>query len=293
MHMIGVIANVRKPRAGEVIERLVKRAERLGMRVMGDPATARLAPNIVGMEMDELCSRSEALLALGGDGTMLRVVREMGAYDVPVMGVNLGSLGFLTSIAESDLEEALDCLSTGKMRLGRWATAEAVVLSCGCEVGHYRALNDIVVRSGSSRVATLDVSVDGDSVTPYVCDGVIVSTPAGSTGYSLAAAGPILTPGTEAFVISPICPHTLSSRPLVVPDRSEVVIAAGETGGALFLTVDGQVGQSLARGDCVRIRRSERDVRFLHKPGYSYFDVLRRKLGWSGAVRGATPGSAG
>jgi NAD+ kinase len=148
-------------------------------------------------------------------------------------------------------------------------------------------MNDVVVsRGATSRVVTLDVSVDGDAVTSYVCDGLIVATPAGSTGHSLSAAGPILVPATKAFVVSLICPHTLSSRPLVVPDGAEIEIAAADTGGQLLLSVDGQVGQPLLEGDRVTVRRSERDVRLIHLPGYSYFRVLRQKLHWSGSSVG-------
>ncbi|MBT3296483.1 MAG: NAD(+) kinase [Verrucomicrobia bacterium] len=285
MKTLGVIANTSKPRAEDVVGRIAAKARQLDVALVAEATTAALSEAITEVSREDLLEQADAIAALGGDGTMLRAARVLDGRDTPVMGVNIGSLGFLTSIAEDELDHALESLATGDIDLRHWAVADAVVLSQGKEVGYYRALNDVVLRGGSPRVVTLDLAVDGDHVTSYVCDGLIVSTPAGSTGYSLAAAGPILTPSVEAFVISLICPHTLSSRPLVVPDSSEIVVAVGDTGGALFLTADGQVGQSLEQGDCVKIRRSEKDVRVVQIPGHSYFSVLREKLTWRGSTR--------
>jgi NAD+ kinase len=285
MKTLGVIANTSKPRAEDVVERIAAKARELGVALVAESTTAALSGDITEVSREDLLDQADAIAALGGDGTMLRAARVLDGRDTPVMGVNIGSLGFLTSIAEDELDHALESLAAGDIDLRHWAVADAVVLSQGKEAGYYRALNDVVLRGGSPRVVTLELSVDGDHVTSYVCDGLIVSTPAGSTGYSLAAAGPILTPSVEAFVISLICPHTLSSRPLVVPDSSEIVVTVGDTGGALFLTADGQVGQSLEQGDCVKIMRSKQDVRVVQIPGHSYFSVLREKLTWRGSTR--------
>jgi NAD+ kinase len=285
MKTLGVIANTSKPRAEDVVGRIAAKARELGVALVAESTTAALSDDITEVSREALLDQADAIAALGGDGTMLRAARVLDGRDTPVMGVNIGSLGFLTSIAEDELDHALESLAAGDIDLRHWAVADAVVLSQGKEAGYYRALNDVVLRGGSPRVVTLELSVDGDHVTSYVCDGLIVSTPAGSTGYSLAAAGPILTPSVEAFVISLICPHTLSSRPLVVPDSSEIVVTVGDTGGALFLTADGQVGQSLEQGDCVKIKRSEQDVRVVQIPGHSYFSVLREKLTWRGSTR--------
>jgi NAD+ kinase len=285
MKTLGVIANTSKPRAEDVVGRIAAKARELGVALVAESTTAALSDDITEVSREALLDQADAIAALGGDGTMLRAARVLDGRDTPVMGVNIGSLGFLTSIAEDELDHALESLAAGDIDLRHWAVADAVVLSQGKEAGYYRALNDVVLRGGSPRVVTLELSVDGDHVTSYVCDGLIVSTPAGSTGYSLAAAGPILTPSVEAFVISLICPHTLSSRPLVVPDSSEIVVTVGDTGGALFLTADGQVGQSLEQGDCVKIMRSKQDVRVVQIPGHSYFSVLREKLTWRGSTR--------
>jgi NAD+ kinase len=284
MKTLGVVANLEKPLAPEVLRRLGKKARSLGLKLLADAETVRRLPHGRVAEGDGLVEQSDALIALGGDGTMLRAVRVLAGRDRPVLGVNLGSLGFLTSVAAADLERALDCIRANDVILNVASLAEATVMRAGRRIGRHRALNDIVVSRGQSpRVVTLDVSIDNDRGTSCVCDGLIVATPSGSTGHSLSAGGPILSPETRAFVISLICPHTLSSRPLVVPDDSEILITAARCPEGLQLACDGQVGESLSAGDAVKVTRSRRGVRFIHLPGYSYFGVLRHKLHWSGS----------
>jgi len=292
MKKLGVIANCRKERSAIVLSRLAEKAAALGLELFADEATASLVGAGNGVSSQEMFEQVEAVIALGGDGTMLRAVRELDGRERPVMGINIGGLGFLTSVAEEDLDCAIECLAKDDFMLTTMAVAECSVERDGKTVGTYRSMNDVVVsRRPSSRILTLDVSVDGEKVTSYACDGVIVSTPAGSTGHSLSAGGPILTPATPAFVISVICPHTLSSRPLVVPDRSEICILAAQEEGESVLDVDGQVGQPLQPGDCVKVRRSDSGVCFIHLPGHSYFGVLRQKLQWSGSSVRKGPGS--
>lgn len=284
MKRIGIIANCRKERAADMLQRLAEKAKDLGLDLFADEPTVRLLKHGKTVKPDEMFDRVDAVMALGGDGTMLRAVRALDGRDKPVIGVNMGGLGFLTSVAEEELDRALECLAADEYLVSVRAIAQSAVERNGAEIARYRALNDVVVSSGpSSRVVTLDVSIDGDTVTSYVCDGLIVSTPTGSTGHSLSSGGPILSPETPAFVISLICPHTLSSRPLVVPDKSLISITVADSAGDLLLSVDGQVGQSLVQGDCVRVKRSDKNVRFLHLPGHSYFAVLRQKLHWSGS----------
>ena len=274
-----------KERAPEVLKGLAEMAGKLNLDLVADEDTAPLLHRCRALPIDQLCDEVEAVMALGGDGTMLRAVRALDGRDKPVIGVNIGSLGFLTTVAEDELGQALKCLSTGDFNTSIRAIAEARLVRNNVEIAMYRGLNDIVVRSGpSGRVVTLDVALESEKVTSYICDGLIVSTPTGSTGYSLSAGGPIITPDTSAFVISLICPHTLSSRPLVVPDNIQISIKAARSSGDLRLNVDGQVGQPLGEGDCVKIRRSDKGVRLLHLPGYSYFSVLRQKLHWRGSA---------
>jgi NAD+ kinase len=203
------------------------------------------------------------------------------------MGFNIGSLGFMTSVAEDDIDQAMDALATDNFITSRRTVQEIVVVKDGRETGRYRALNDTVVSSGASnRVVTLAVSIDGNPVTSYVCDGLIVSTPTGSTGHNLSAGGPIVTPEARSFVISLICPHTLSSRPLVVQDESEILIQGQDLKeSGLLLSVDGQVSQTLNGSEHIIVRAGKPDVQFIHLPGQHFFKVLSQKLGWKGSSR--------
>ncbi|MDA0577757.1 MAG: NAD(+)/NADH kinase [Verrucomicrobia bacterium] len=285
MKRLGIIANVTKARATDVLRRIATTSKALGLELCADAATAALAPELGGVADRDGFTGIDAMMALGGDGTMLRAFRSLNGNDVPLIGVNIGSLGFLTSVAEGDLERALTCLAHDEIVFSRRSVAACVAEQGKKEVGRYAGLNDVVIGGGSAtRVITLRVSVGGDPVASYLCDGLIISTPTGSTGHNLSAGGPIMVPETRAFVITPICPHTLSSRPLVVPDDSDIeiqVATAPEAG--LNLTVDGQVGHALRANDIVRVHASRTGVRFIHLPGYSYFSVLSQKLGWKGS----------
>jgi NAD+ kinase len=287
MKRLGVIANLGKPEAPAALKRLAKKAAKLGLELLSDEATAKFLGHCKVVARAEIVGKPDAIIAMGGDGTMLRAVRELDGRDKPLIGVNLGSLGFMTSVAEEDIERALESLVAGKYLESIRAMAECVVDRNGKEVGRYRALNDVVVTSGKSvRILSLEMSIDNQHVTSYACDGLIVSTPTGSTGHSMSAGGPIVQPDTQAFVISLICPHSLSSRPLVVPDKSEISVRIEESEGDILLSIDGQEGYSLSQGDCVKVKRSSKSVRFIHLTGYSYFAVLRQKLHWRGSVLG-------
>jgi len=281
---LGVIANCSKPDAPAVLKKLAAKARKLGVDLVADKASICLLQHGKRIHASSHLASVDAVMALGGDGTMLRAVRMLDGRDIPVIGLNLGALGFLTSVVENELDRALKCLVSGKYETSTRAMADAVVERKGRCVLRQRALNEVVISSGpSQRVVVLGLAIDGDRVTSYVCDGLIVSTPTGSTGHSLSAGGPILTPETPAFVISLVCPHTLSSRPLVVPDKSEIVVTIDDVSGKILFSVDGQIAENLHEGDRVRITRSRSSVRFIHLPGHSYFTVLRKKLHWSGS----------
>ena len=283
MRRLGVIANCTKPRAAEVLGRLGAKAEALGLELCAEGETAEVLRSGRRMEPGEMVAHIEALVALGGDGTVLRAVRELNGPDIPVLGVNIGGLGFLTSVAEQDLERALECLAKGDFTTGVRSVGQCRVSAAGQPL-QYRALNDIVLtRGGPARVVTLDLSIDGEHISSVVCDGLIISTPTGSTGHSLSAGGPVVFPGAPVFVVTMICPHTLSTRPLVVPDRSVIVVRVTNSPGGMVLSVDGQVGNPLSAGDEVEVTRSAQSVRFVHLPRYSYPSVLRQKLHWRGS----------
>ncbi len=289
MQKLGLIVNTQKPRAAAVLQRLITSAREVGFALLVANEAHALVPDLQDLADDNLLATADVVMALGGDGTMLAAVHRLVATGKPLpplMGLNIGSLGFMTSVTESDMRAALQSI-----RDDQFLVSERSLLTCEVQRGDgskgvpCQGLNDVVVRNGAtSRVVMLEVSIDDSLVTTYVCDGVIVSTPTGSTGYSLSAGGPIVLPQTAVFVVSVICPHTLSSRPLVVPDRGIVRIKVCGQATGLHVSIDGQNEHQLKVGDMVQIRLADQRVQFLHLPTHDYFGVLRQKLGWSGSA---------
>ncbi len=283
MKTIGVVANCGKAKAAEVLARLKIKADSLGLRLLPDPDTADLLRIPSCGPAREVLRTVDIVMVLGGDGTMLRATRELEGRDIPVIGVNLGSLGFMTSVTEDRLEHAMDCLVAGKYSTSVRAVIDCAVFRGNVELGRYRALNDVVLSSVQSRVVTLRMTVDSEEVGDFVCDGLVISTPTGSTGHSLSAGGPILMPSVRGLVTSLICPHTLSTRPLVIPDDAVISVEVVHRSLGAKLAVDGQIGQDLDVGDRIEARRSRTGVRLIHLPGQSYFALLRQKLHWRGS----------
>jgi len=253
-----------------------------------------------GPSLEQEVDHLDALLTLGGDGTMLRAARIAGGRPFPLLGCNLGHLGFMTAGPIERLDEMFDRLATGNYeteeRLGlevevhRAAAMEHAEQNGSDAYSNgpqetYSALNDAVIhKTGFARLITMRVWVDDDEVGQYSADGIVVSTATGSTAYSLSAGGPILVPSLSAIVATPICPHTLAVRPVVVPADSTITVQVGDNGDGVLLTVDGQVGGQVAFGDRIRISRSPRTVRIVRLPGDDFFRTLRQKLRW-GDVR--------
>ena len=232
--------------------------------------------------MEAFPGRVDAAVVLGGDGTMLSAAHRLHGSNIPLMGLNLGDLGYLTSVEATRIEEALVCLRDNQVTISqRAALASVIEKTDGHQLATLYALNDLVVcRGASGRAVQLELSLDGVFVTTYICDGIIVSTPTGSTAYALSAGGPIVMPGTAALVVAVICPHTLSSRPIVVPDSTLIAIRVAKTSAPLVASVDGQNDITLEQGDRVKIQRSPRNVPVIHLPDYDGYSVLNRKLGW-------------
>jgi len=223
------------------------------------------------------------IILLGGDGTLLAAARMMGDSTVPILPVNLGGLGFLTSVTLEELYSVLEEVLAGNHRISERVLLEAEVLRGGQVIEKQRALNDAVLNKAAlARIIDLELLIDGGYVCSYKADGLIVSTPTGSTAYSLAAGGPIVYPVLDAFVITPICPHSLTNRPLVVPDtmRIEIDFHCGDE--SVFLTIDGQVGIELKEGDRVAIRKAPTKLRVVRPVKKTYFQILRNKLKWGG-----------
>ena len=282
---VGLIGNSDKAACADSVRQAARLIQRAGRKVLCAAGTARLAglKNSACGDAAALAREADLLLVFGGDGTMLHVAREIAGSATPMLGVNIGGLGFLTAVPSDEIASALAHVWRGEFKYESRALIE-VVGRCQerrfCET----ALNDIVVsRGGILRLIKLDVSVDGELVARYHGDGLIVSSPTGSTAYSLAADGPIVSPTAEVFALTPICPHTLSNRPLILPLTSTIRVKVVSSPPATLLSADGQFVAELAAGDEVTIRRSRGTVRLMHLADSSFWEALRRKLHWRGA----------
>ncbi|MBT8042886.1 MAG: NAD(+)/NADH kinase [Kiritimatiellales bacterium] len=284
MKKIGVIVNTKRPRAAQVLDDFRNQAEKLGFKLFAEDAAIAEELHAEHIPVEAFGKKVDVVLALGGDGTVLYTARALHGSDVPIMGINLGSLGFLTSVGDTDIADALQALSTKTCKVSQRDVAECRIFQDGSPIGEERALNDVVLGwGGSSRIVTLNLSIDGEPVGSFMCDGMMVSTPTGSTGHSLSAGGPILHPSVGGFVINVICPHTLSSRPLVVHNSSLIEIEVVSAAKELILSIDGQDEYKVGRGAKVEIRKSPHVVRFLQLQGLRYFSVLAQKLHWRGS----------
>jgi NAD+ kinase len=287
--IIGIHANLGKAAAAGALAELAAAAKRLGVRLRAaDPAVAKLAPGAACAAPSRFAKGLDGLVSLGGDGTVLGAVRLLDGAPVPILGVNLGHLGFLTRMAADEVPMALEVLSRGDYQIAEYPLLEARLWRGGNAsrpkvVARARALNDIVMGWGMSpRVTEIELTVDGRGATTYVCDGLIVATPVGCTGHALSAGGPILDRSLPAVVVEPICPHTLSNRPLVLPNERVLSLRVVGRTKKLVLSVDGREHGWVEAGDRVEIRRSPHSAVFVQRPG-SWFDQLAAKLHWSGS----------
>ncbi len=237
----------------------------------------------VGGDAAGLAREVDLLLVFGGDGTMLRAAREIAGSRTPVLGINIGGLGFLTAVPSKELGRALEHLWRGEFKYESRALIEASGRCNGRQI-RKAALNDIVISRGAlSRLISLEVSVNGELITRYRCDGLIVSSPTGSTAYSLAAGGAVVLPTAEVFMLTPICPHALSNRSIILPLDATIRVKAMNPAPATLLSVDGEVVGELDADDEVMVRRSESILRLVHLANSSFLEALRQKLQWRGA----------
>jgi NAD+ kinase len=241
-------------------------------------------------EFSEVSSLTHAkikcLIVLGGDGTMLGAARKIGRYGVPILGVNLGGLGFLTGIPLNRLYPCIEMILNDHLEIEHRLMLETKVLRNGTEACRFPTLNDVVLNKGAlARIIDLDVFINNEFLTTYRADGLIISTPTGSTGYNLAAGGPILYPTISNLILTPICPFTLTNRPLILPDSVVVSIVMGkESEEKVSLTFDGQVGFELFHEDKILIYKSESSLKLFKSPDQTYFEILRTKMMWGGAT---------
>lgn len=281
----GVVVKPRHRRSVEVASKLVRWLKKRNVEPVLDHQTAALLGGRDGAERAEIARETDLIVVVGGDGTLLSVARSLGAARTPILGVNLGSLGFLTEIPLDEMFTALDGFLSGSFEIDVRLRLRVAILRNGRELARHDILNDVVLnKSALARILNIDVHVNNTYVTTYRADGLILSTPTGSTAYSLSAGGPITEPTVNAIILSPICPHTLSNRPLVLPQRSDVEMRIRNSTEDVFVTIDGQVGFPLEGKDSVRVRRAPNPVRLIQSPGRSYYEVLRQRLKWQGRL---------
>ncbi len=278
---IGVVGHEGYEKLPAMLELLESLAPELDLKLVFEP---RLRSG--GREELDAHTEIDALLTLGGDGTLLRGAKLLGGRSVPIIGVNLGRLGFLTSCSAQDVESSLR-----RFRAGDFAAESRMTLTARTDRGagtgagpdEWLALNDFVLHKGGfARVVRLSISIDGEQIGAYAGDGIVIATPTGSTGYSLSAGGPIVVPRLESIVITPISAHTLGVRPLVVHPEAEIILQCEDGPDELLLTIDGQRGTQVARGERLIVRRSDAPVQLVRFPPDGFFSRIRQKLGWGG-----------
>lgn len=280
MKRIGIICKPRRPEPREIVRQLVPWLTERGCSVFVEQDIAREL-GVEGCLCVEMPERVDLMIVLGGDGTMLGVARLVGERPVPILGVNLGGLGFITEVSKDQVFEALENVLAGRYTLEERIMLAADVLRNGERIEHFTVLNDVVINKGAlARIMDLETLVDGIYVTTFKADGLIVATPTGSTAYSLSAGGPIIYPTLHSIVLTPICPHTLTNRPIVLPDDAIVEITLRSDSEHIFLTLDGQQGFPLRKDDIVAVRKCNCKTQFVMPFSRDYFEILRSKLKW-------------
>jgi NAD+ kinase len=278
---VGIVSKPQKPEVAEIMPGLIQWLRGHGYDFIVDPETAPHAAGAPQVARTEMAARKlEFVIVLGGDGTLLSAARAVAKAGIPILGINLGALGFLTEVPLEELYPTLDSIENGSCTIHQRSMVHCEVSRSGSVIATYDALNDVVVGKGTiARLNHCDVYIDKIFVSRYQADSLIVSSPTGSTAYSLAAGGPILMPDVEAFVITPVSAHSLTHRPLVVRDTSEIEIVVMTGEEEAYLSIDGQAGMPMLDGDRVFCRKSQHQVKLLHTKG-TFFDVLRGKLKW-------------
>jgi NAD+ kinase len=281
---VGIVSKPNSAAAANIVPALIEWLRGRGMAVRIDEQTALYAGpggRLSGIPRDEVPEGCDLVIVLGGDGTLLAAARAIGRRETPLFPVNLGGLGFLTAITIDELYPELERAFRGEHRIAKRKLLATEVVRDGQVVAAYEALNDAVLtKAAIARMIDLDAHVDEQFVCAYKADGLIISTPTGSTAYSLSAGGPIIFPSVPAICITPICPHMLTNRPVLVPETSVIRVISRAPDESVFLTIDGQVGNPIREGDTVVCRSSDYALRLVRPPHMMFFDVLRQKLKW-------------
>jgi len=278
---IGIVSKPRRPDIGEIAPALIEWLQARRISCEYDLETAKAMRVNGGRTREELATNVDLVVVLGGDGTLLAAARATGSRDIPLLAVNLGGLGFLMTTNLPELYPVLECVLAGQFHVQCRTMVRGELFRDGRVIAAYDSLNDVVVnKAAMARVIDMDAYVNEDFVCSYRADGLIVSTPTGSTAYSLSAGGPVIFPSVGALCITPICPHTLTNRPVVLPHDAQIEIVVKGTDDASYLTIDGQVGVALRSQDRVRCFESAHRVRLIQPQRLKFFEVLRSKMKW-------------
>ncbi|MGH9470517.1 MAG: NAD(+)/NADH kinase [Terriglobia bacterium] len=282
VHKVGITSKPRKAEIKEIVPPLLSWLGSRRIQVFMDQETgASLSSCEACLTREEIAAVCDLVIVLGGDGTLLATARAMTRQPVPILAVNLGGLGFLTDITLEELYPTLTAVLGGSFKADRRVRLETEVVRDREVIASFLALNDAVLNKGAiARVLDFDMWVDGRFMSTYKSDGLIVSTPTGSTAYSLAAGGPVMVPAVEAFIVTPICAHTLTNRAIVLPDTVALDVAMKDHQESVYLTVDGQVAVALRSNDHVRVKKAVSRIELIQPPEKTYFEVLRQKLKW-------------
>jgi NAD+ kinase len=277
---VGIISKPGVATAGDIVPKLVTWLHNRGIAVRLDEQTASYT-GVAGLPRDEVPEGCDLVVVLGGDGTLLSAARAIGKREIPLFAVNFGGLGFLTAITVDELYPELQRAFCGEHRIAKRKLLNVEVVRGGEVVAAYEALNDAVLsKSSIARMIDLEAYVDDQFVCAYKADGLIVCTPTGSTAYSLSAGGPIIFPSVPAICLTPICPHMLTNRPVIVPETSVIRVVSRGPDEGVYLTIDGQVGNPIKEGDALVCQSSRESLLLVRPPHMRFFDVLRAKLKW-------------
>jgi len=271
----------------KIVSKLTDWLEAKSCKVFLEPDTAKLIGKDPYLPKEEVAAHTDLIIVLGGDGTLLNVAGIAHQYEVPILGVNLGSLGFLTETTIEDLYPTLEKVLNKKCEIENRMLLNASVLRDEKSIENFNVLNDIVINKGAlARILNLKVFVDDQYMTSYRADGLIIASPTGSTAYSLSAGGPIIHPSMHALVLSPICPFALTNRPIVIPDSSiiKVQLTTRNVDEDVRITLDGQTGYSIKSGDILEAKKADIPVKLVQTPGKNYYQLLRKKLHWGGTA---------
>jgi NAD+ kinase len=281
---IGLIAHTGKPGVGDLVNAIVQEFDRFSIKIEIEKKTAAIAGKNSDRSIAQLGAASDLLVVVGGDGTILHVVGQLGEVIKPIFGINVGSLGFLTCANSSAYREAVECIAKDRINFSQRTLLEARIKVAEKQTKKMTALNDAVLSRGElSRLVLLRTRVNGEALTEFNADGLIVATPTGSTAYSLSAGGPILDPESGVLVITPICPHVLTNRSIIVAETSIIEIEVSDPDYPVFLTLDGRQPIRVKRGSTINIRKAKKTLPLAALPDVSFFNVVRQKLKWSGS----------